>query len=55
MDKLQKLKDNLGGDMPFMASCEVDIRHEMEVLVASIQEVHDCGPDGKWSGYRVEA
>lgn len=54
LDKLNKLKDNLGGDLPWMADCKPDVWHDLLIDVASIDEHDDAGPDGKWSCYRFE-
>ena len=52
-DKLNELKSALVGDMPWMADCDAEVEHELEVEVDSISEHHDAGPDGDWSCFRV--
>ncbi len=52
LDKLKQMKDNLGGDMPWMAQCTAGDKQALDVLVESITEHKDAGPDGDWSCFR---
>jgi len=52
---VSEMQDAIGGDIPWMASCEEDKWHVLDLDLKTMVEVHDCGPDNKWSGFRVDA